>query len=74
MHRQVCTPHLMCLEMVTAQEYVGPEVDVWSLGVILFTMLSGHLPFQEENTAELCRRIALASYTTPDYFTESKSQ
>eukprot|EP00013_Stygamoeba_regulata_P009220 CAMPEP_0177672068 /NCGR_PEP_ID=MMETSP0447-20121125/25103_1 /TAXON_ID=0 /ORGANISM="Stygamoeba regulata, Strain BSH-02190019" /LENGTH=851 /DNA_ID=CAMNT_0019179629 /DNA_START=52 /DNA_END=2608 /DNA_ORIENTATION=- len=49
-HGRVCTtfcgtPGYAAPEMLLSQKYAGPEVDVWSLGVILHSMLSGRLPF-----------------------------
>ncbi|KAJ3397242.1 ADP-ribosylation factor protein 3 [Lobulomyces angularis] len=56
------SPFYASPEMVTAQEYTGPEVDIWSMGVILFTMIGGQLPFQDDNKAELCNLIANANF------------
>ena len=40
------TPSYMCPEIIHRKDYLGPPADMWSLGIILYTMISGNLPFK----------------------------
>ncbi|KAJ3194974.1 hypothetical protein HK101_001427 [Irineochytrium annulatum] len=61
------SPFYAAPEMILGKKYEGPEVDMWSLGVILFALLCGHLPFDDDNMKELYKKIASGTYTCPDY-------
>jgi len=61
------SPFYAAPEMILGKKYEGPEVDMWSLGVILFALLCGHLPFDDANMKELYKKIASGTYTVPDY-------
>lgn len=45
------------LQVVSGKLYAGPEVDVWSCGVILYALLCGTLPFDDENIPNLFKKI-----------------
>jgi len=40
------TPAYAAPEMIIGKQYTGPEVDIWSMGVVLYSMLCGAFPFE----------------------------
>ena len=48
--------------MISGKLYAGPEVDVWSCGVILYALLCGTLPFDDENIPNLFKKIKVSNY------------
>eukprot|EP00163_Fabomonas_tropica_P019038 TRINITY_DN3349_c0_g2_i1.p1 TRINITY_DN3349_c0_g2~~TRINITY_DN3349_c0_g2_i1.p1 ORF type:complete len:399 (-),score=42.48 TRINITY_DN3349_c0_g2_i1:134-1330(-) len=57
-------------EIVSGQEYDGEMADVWSLGVILYAMLCGFCPFDDENEALLYKKIIRCEPTYPDFVSD----
>jgi MAP/microtubule affinity-regulating kinase len=54
-------------ELILRKEYLGPPVDVWSMGVVLFVLVCGYLPFDGHNFVELFNKILKVQYTIPSH-------
>ena len=54
-------------EMIAGKRYDSLGVDVWSCGIILFTMLCGFLPFEDANTSKLYKKILAGTYDLPNF-------
>ncbi|ESL10345.1 serine/threonine protein kinase [Trypanosoma rangeli SC58] len=59
------SPNYAAPEVISGKLYFGPEVDVWSCGVILYAMLCGYLPFDEDSIPLLFSKIKKGRYTIP---------
>ncbi|CAG9333438.1 unnamed protein product [Blepharisma stoltei] len=64
------SPNYAAPEVLAGQKYSGPEVDIWSMGVVLYTLLSGFLPFDDSNLASLFAKIRNGNFVIPYHFSE----
>jgi eukaryotic-like serine/threonine-protein kinase len=62
------TPLYMSPEQMRSAKNVDARADIWSLGVILYQLLTGHLPFDGESITELCLRIVETDPLPPRSF------
>ncbi|XP_008276654.1 maternal embryonic leucine zipper kinase [Stegastes partitus] len=59
------SPAYAAPELIQGKAYIGSEADVWSMGVLLFALLCGYLPFDDDNCMVLYRKIARGKYDNP---------
>ena len=56
--------------MIKGEKYFGLGADIWSSGVILFAMVCGYLPFEDQNTKKLYQKILKADFTLPQFLSD----
>ena len=57
-------------EMISGKKYSGLMVDIWSCGIILFGMVCGYLPFDDQNNEVLYKKIANGDYKIPNFVSD----
>ncbi|AEO54896.1 hypothetical protein MYCTH_98318 [Thermothelomyces thermophilus ATCC 42464] len=68
--RTACgSPHYAAPELLRHQFYKGSAVDIWSMGVILYAMLAGRLPFDDDDMEVMMMKAKRAEYRMPPHLT-----
>lgn len=65
------SPNYAAPEVISGKLYAGPEVDIWSCGVIVYALLCGTLPFDDESIPYLFRKIKGGIYILPSYLSDN---
>lgn len=68
-HLDTCcgSPAYAAPELISGFPYHGNEVDLWSMGVLLYALLCGFLPFDDDNTFKLYKLIQKGEYEVPEW-------
>ena len=61
------SPHYASPEIIKGIKYDGAPSDIWSCGVILYALLSGSLPFDDDNIRRLLSKVKAGIYQIPDH-------
>ncbi|XP_074850115.1 maternal embryonic leucine zipper kinase [Carettochelys insculpta] len=65
------SPAYAAPELIQGKAYIGSEADIWSMGVLLYALLCGFLPFDDENVMALYRKIMRGKYEVPKWLSAS---
>ncbi|VDD95913.1 unnamed protein product [Enterobius vermicularis] len=61
------SPHYACPEVIRGEKYDGRKADVWSCGVILYALLVGALPFDDDNLRNLLEKVKKGVFHIPQF-------
>lgn len=67
LHTSCGTPNYVAPEVLQDRGYDGSTADIWSCGVVLFVLLAGYLPFEDDNLMNLYNKISTADFTFPSW-------
>ncbi|XP_022135069.1 CBL-interacting serine/threonine-protein kinase 6 [Momordica charantia] len=68
LHTTCGTPAYVAPEVIGKKGYNGAKADLWSCGVILYVLLAGFLPFQDDNIVAMYRKIYRGDFKCPPWF------
>ncbi|XP_004600299.2 maternal embryonic leucine zipper kinase isoform X4 [Sorex araneus] len=58
-------------ELIQGKSYLGSEADVWSMGILLYVLMCGFLPFDDDNVMALYKKIMRGKYEVPKWLSPS---
>ena len=64
------SPHYAAPEIIYGRKYKGDKADMWSVGVILYAMLCGFLPFDGGNLKATLSLVKKGEYNLPDHLSD----
>ncbi|XP_022356728.1 maternal embryonic leucine zipper kinase isoform X5 [Enhydra lutris kenyoni] len=72
-HLQTCCGSLAYAapELIQGKSYLGSEADVWSMGILLYVLMCGFLPFDDDNVMALYKKIMRGKYEVPKWLSSS---
>uniref|UniRef100_A0A667INZ5 Maternal embryonic leucine zipper kinase n=1 Tax=Lynx canadensis TaxID=61383 RepID=A0A667INZ5_LYNCA len=72
-HLQTCCGSLAYAapELIQGKSYLGSEADVWSMGILLYVLMCGFLPFDDDNVMALYKKITRGKYEVPKWLSSS---
>lgn len=59
-------------ELLNARQYTGPEVDVWSFGIVLYVLVCGKVPFDDQSMPQLHAKIKRGHVEYPQWLSAGK--
>ncbi|NXP55313.1 MELK kinase, partial [Heliornis fulica] len=65
------SPAYAAPELIQGKAYIGSEADIWSMGVLLYALLCGFLPFDDDNVMAIYRKITRGKYSVPKWLSPS---
>lgn len=68
------SPTYAAPELILGKKYLGSEVDIWSMGVLLYALLCGFLPFDDNSIENLYRKILSGKYNEPGWLSPSSKR
>ncbi|CAL1543178.1 unnamed protein product [Lymnaea stagnalis] len=70
------SPAYAAPELIAGRQYLANlfQVDQWSMGVLLYALLCGFLPFDDENISQLYKKIKNGTYTSPEWLSEGSKE
>ncbi|NXN70002.1 MELK kinase, partial [Himantopus himantopus] len=68
-HLNTCcgSPAYAAPELIQGKAYIGSEADIWSMGVLLYALLCGFLPFDDNSLVAIYRKIMRGKYSIPKW-------